>query len=307
MSDSALMRQVPIEDRRRELIAARHIMPVRRLYGTSETPQPESDILPVFLSSDEVIGLLAYGRTRALDGPVSNAPRMFERWSSHVTGGSSYERQYPLVCDMRLALARVRWWQLKRRSGAGPSSCPIKLLHRIARSSVRWAIRHHKTSAVRTIALLRTDVRQWIKACHDHEVAILQATAHLCAEIAADNIVAWGIPGVWRVRRYTTGLHEAIPAVFFANPCNTILPDGWATCGWDVPEDDWPHWKGPDWGDVRFKRDDVFTLRRRISSRGECQSVESSSKIGTSDARHRKGIAMSMQIDGGYISPLFCD
>ena len=82
MSDSALMRQVPIEDRRRELIAARHIMPVRRLYGTSETPQPESDILPVFLSSDEVIGLLAYGRTRALDGPVSNAPRMFERWSS---------------------------------------------------------------------------------------------------------------------------------------------------------------------------------------------------------------------------------
>jgi hypothetical protein len=66
---------IPIEDRKRELIAARHIAREKRLYGTSEIPKPEPDVLPVFLSSDEVIGLIAYGCTRALDGPVPGAPK----------------------------------------------------------------------------------------------------------------------------------------------------------------------------------------------------------------------------------------
>ena len=217
---------IPIEDRKRELIAARHTARVRRLYGTSENEKAEPAVLPVFLSADEVIGLIAYGRTKALDGPVPEAPRMFERWSSHVTGGSSDDRQYPLVADMRLVLARVRWWQLRKRTRNGHAPCPIRPLHPVARGHVRWAIRRHRATAIRTIGLLRIDVRQWLRACNAHDLIIENATAILCAEIAAGNMVAWGRPGIWRSRRFTRGIHEPIPAVFFANPHNTIQCDG---------------------------------------------------------------------------------
>ena len=252
-------RLIPIEDRKRELIAARHTARVTRRYGTSHEAIPdEPEVYPVFLAADDVIGLIAYGRTVALKGPVPGAPRMFERWKSNVTGGSTYERQYPLVRQMRLVLARVRWWQSRRRMRMDPAKCPIEPLDRAIRSHVRWAIHSHGKSAAETIALLRVDVRQLLAAKAGHEIAIERATANLCAEIAAEHIVAYGRRGVCRNRRFTSGIHEQIPAVFFANPHNTIQFDGWATCGWDVTVQHWADWNGPDWGDVRFKRDDVF-------------------------------------------------
>ena len=274
-------RLIPIEDRKLELIAARHTARVRRLYGISETAQPEPAILPVFLTVDDVIGLIAYGRTKALDGPAPGAPPMFERWRSHVTGLPSDDRQYPLVQQMRLVLARVRWWQSSKRRRSSPVSCPIRPLDRISRGHVRWIIRRHKKPAVETIALLRADVRKLNAALSAHEIAIESAIAALCAEIAAEHIVAWGRRGVWSNRRYTSGIHERIPPEFFASPNNTILGDGWATCGWDVSVQHWADWKGPDWGDVRFKRDDVLRLiDRHFGPR-------------------------SIQFSGGYISPLF--
>lgn len=275
---------IPIEDRKRELIAARHTARVRRLYGTIQSKQAasgEHSVLPVYLSADEVIGLIAYDRTTALSEPAPGAPPIFERWKSHLTGGSTDERQYPLVRDMRLVLSRVRWWQLRKRERAGPAKCPIKPLDQIARGHVRWALRCHQRTAVETIALLRSDVRQLLAAQTSHEIVIERATAILCNEIAAEHIVAFGRPGVWRTRRFKGGIHEPIPSVFFANPNNTIMADGWATCGWDATTQDWADWNGPEWGDVRFKRDDALSLIQRLFG------------------------PMTMQIDCGYISPLF--
>ena len=81
MTERDRTRLIPVEDRKRELIAARHTARVTRRYGTSHEPTPdEPAVYPVFLAADEVIGLIAYGRTTALKGPVPGAPRMFERW-----------------------------------------------------------------------------------------------------------------------------------------------------------------------------------------------------------------------------------
>jgi hypothetical protein len=256
-------RLVPIEDRKRELIAARHTARVQRIYGPSrskESAPAEPSVYPVFLTSEDVIGLIAYGRTTALRHPAPGEPPFFERWSSEVTGGYSDERKYPLVRDMRWVLARVRWWRLRNRRRDNLVQCPMRPLNRIARGHVRWAIRHNGRTAIDTIGLLRADVRQLHAARDAHEIAIERATAILCAEIAAENIVAWGLPGVWRTRRFTSGIHKEIPFIFFANPHNTIQSDGWATCGWDETAQHWADWDGPDWGDVRFRRDDVFKL-----------------------------------------------
>ena len=270
-------RLIPIEDRKRELIAARHTARVTRRYGTSHEPTPdEPGVYPVFLAADDVIGLIAYGRTVALKGPVPGAPPMFERWKSHLIGGSTYERQYPLVHQMRLVLARVRWWQSRRRTQMDPAECPIRPLDRSIRFHVRWVIRSHGRSAVETVALLRADVRQLPAAQAAHTIAIERATAILCAEIAAEHIVAYGRPGLWRKRRFTSGLPEAIPSVFFAEPENTIQSDGWATCGWDKSVQDWADWNGPDWGNVCFRRDDAFKLFGRPVMRREAMDEDSS-------------------------------
>jgi hypothetical protein len=161
---------------------------------------------------------------------------------------------------MRLVLARVRWWLQRKRRGDGSAKCPIAPLHRIGRAHIRWAIRRHGKSAIQTVALLRADVRLFNAAGADHEEAILRATAVLCAEVAAEAILAFGRPGEWRSRQFKSGTHVRIPPEFFANPNNTILPDGWATCGWDTTARDWADWNGPEWGDVRFRRDEVLAL-----------------------------------------------
>ena len=72
---------------------------------------PEPEVYPVFLSSDEIIGLIAYRRTTALSGRPPGAPAMFYRWKSHLIAGSLEERQHPLVIAIRLVLSRVHWWR----------------------------------------------------------------------------------------------------------------------------------------------------------------------------------------------------
>lgn len=199
--------------------------------------------------------------------------------------GDSSERQYPLVRDLRLVLARVRWWKLSKRRHDNLVHCPIRPLHQVSRSHVRWAIRHNNRTAIGTLGLLRTDVRLLLAAREAHEITIERATAILCAEIAAEHIVAWGRPGVWRTRRFKTGIHKEIPFIFFANPHNTIQSDGWATCGWDVTVQHWADWDGPDWGDVRFRRDDVFRLFPPMPGSGaigvEIQAFGTTSETGT--------------------------
>jgi hypothetical protein len=262
-----------MEDSRRERVAARHIDRARRLYGVSETVEPEPATLPVFLSSDEVIGLLAYGRTRALDGPVPGAPPMFERWSSHMTGEMADDRQYPLVLAMRLVLARVRWWQQRKQNSTGAGACPIRPLDCRERAPVRVVIRRHGKTAVRTIALLRMDVRQWIRAVAQHNILTENTKAALCAEIAAGNLVALGRLGKRRQKHFTSEPHEAIPRTFFANPESTIFA-GWATC--------FGH--GPDWGDIRFERDEVLRLLDRIQS--QPNAVNAHAEVASPTAGH---------------------
>lgn len=68
-------RFIPIEDRRRELIAARQTARVQRMYGPSRgkgSAPEEPSAYPVFLTSEDVIGWIAYRRTTALRhlGPV---------------------------------------------------------------------------------------------------------------------------------------------------------------------------------------------------------------------------------------------
>jgi hypothetical protein len=235
---------------RREQIAARYPLPQTTLYGISEAVSRELEALPVFLCASEAIGLIAYGRATALASPVPGAPPIFERWQTHVTGASPHERQYPLVHRMRLALARVYWWKQRKRTGTGPAECPIRPLRPADRAEVRWAIRKHDTTAIKTVALLRSDVRQLLAAQSARKDAVDRTVRIICAEIAAEHLIAFGRPGSWR-NKTVAGKHERIPSEFFANPHVTIRTDGWRELA---------EWAGPDWGDVRFRRDEVLQL-----------------------------------------------
>ena len=68
-----------------------------------------------------------------------------------------------------------------------------------------------------------------------------------------------GKAGSLQKRRITSGLPEAIPPAFFANPEQHDFADGWAT-GLGSASD------GPDWGDLRFERDEVFRLMNGMQS-----------------------------------------
>ena len=94
-------RLIPIEDRRRKLIAARHSARVRRLFGTQVKLQAEPAVLPVFLTADEAIGLIAYGRSTALSSPTPGAPPLFAQLSSNLFSWSKDERNFPLARGMR--------------------------------------------------------------------------------------------------------------------------------------------------------------------------------------------------------------
>jgi hypothetical protein len=159
---------------------------------------------------------------------------------------------------MRLVLARVRWWKLHRRMGHAPTiGCPINPLRRADRGEVRFAIRNCGMTAVQTIALLRTDIRNMLAAQAKHKCAIEDATRMICAAIAAERLTAFGRLGSWR-ERTVAGEHKRVPPSFFANPHVTILQTGWATYGRDAPVGEWVNWCGPDWGDLRFKCEEVM-------------------------------------------------
>ena len=246
-------RLIPTADRGREQIAARYTSRMSRLYGASEGNDAlpvEPDVYPFWLSFEEVIGLIAFGRITALSGPAPCEQLFFERWKSKVTGGPVIERRYPLVYNMRWVIARVRWWQSRKRLKACHAFPPLKPLDNCARANVRWALRHHQATSAVTLDQLRADVRQLYAARLTRAVAIERTTTMLCADIAAENITAWGRPGIWRKRQFTSGIHEPIKAVFFANPHNTIRLDGWATCADSVTMAVWANWSGPDWGDL---------------------------------------------------------
>jgi len=253
---------IPGEHRQCEQIAARYFPPQTTLYGISEAVAKELAILPVFLSAGEAIGLIACGRATALASPVPGAPPMFERWNTHVTGPSPDERQYPLVLRMRLVLARVRWWKKRKRAGVTFAKCPIRPLRQADRAEVRWAIRKHNVTAIATIALLRNDVRQLLSAQSARKNSIDRAVRIICAEIAGEHLIAWGRPGNWRNQTLAGRKHERIPSEFFANPHLTIRTDGWATYRPEAPVRERREWAGPDWGDVRFRLNEVRELLR---------------------------------------------
>ena len=66
-------RLIPTADRGREQIAARYTSRMSRLYGASEGNDAlpvEPDVYPFWLSFEEVIGLIAFGRITALSGAM---------------------------------------------------------------------------------------------------------------------------------------------------------------------------------------------------------------------------------------------
>jgi hypothetical protein len=251
------------EDRKRQQIAALYSLNGSTQYGINGLSSEEPTALPVFLSAAETISLIAYGWVTALDGPAPGAPDIYGRWKVHVTGPSPDERQYPLVRELRLVLARVHWWKVQKRSKAPPAKCPIPALGSDYRAQVRWAIRKSGMTAVQTLALLRKDVRLLLAAQAERNAAMDRATGILCAEVGAERLVALGRPGTWR-KLTRTGTHEPIPSEFFANPHVTVLLTGWITCSPRAPAWEWINWIGPDWGDVRFKRDEVKALLHRL-------------------------------------------
>jgi len=67
-----------------------------------------------------------------------------------------------------------------------------------------------------------------------------------------------GQRGIYRSKWITHGMHERVPPEFFANPLAMILRDDWVTGGLDGSMQDYVDWKGPDWGVIRFRREEVF-------------------------------------------------
>ena len=103
------------------------------------------------------------------------------------------------------------------------------------------------------------EVLAWIiDAGAADDLAIASATKRPCSQIANSAIVSWGRRGSSGTRELISALHEPIPPSLFVNVNNTLCLDGWATCIDDAPASEWG--LGPEWGDVRFKPQDVLRL-----------------------------------------------
>src|SRR3954464_15160837 len=175
---------IRIEDRKREQIAAQHWLRRSTLAAISEASPEEPKELPVYLSTPEAVGLIGFGWIRVLD----------------VTGASPYERQYPIVHRMRLVLARVHWWIAQKREKASQGICPIAALRPDDRAEVRWGVRKHGT----------INVQKLLAATDAFASAMDQAIGYLCAEIAAERLVAWGRRGNYRKGKLC-GIQKRIP------------------------------------------------------------------------------------------------
>lgn len=202
-----------------------------------------------WITAWDALSLIAFGR---VDFGRYDLPPweevIVERWGvrcwDHNLG-----RRFPFLMDVRYVVARVRWWKMGHRSKGLPSIGVER------RAYIRKLGQHHKKPISDLLIDLRNDVREAAAAKARWDTAINSAIATLCRAVAAEQISAEGRPGRWRNRQIKSGMPETIPAKFFANPGRTITVDGWATC--DPTSEEWSSWIGPDWGDVRFKREDV--------------------------------------------------
>jgi len=260
MASNLLTRPIPPTDQLREQIAVRRSERQRRFHYGSEPVPAEPAKYPVYMSFQEVIGWIACSRITALEGLTACESAFFSRWGFLGWGGGKYERQVREVHQLRYVIARVRLWQRAKRQMRPSQRRPLRPLSSHERRTVRLILRKHGGPARAVLKQLRADARNLLADRTSRGDAIEHARQQCCAEIAAEHLVAWGIPGISRERRFTKTMHEAIPAVFFANEQNTICLDGWATCAPAVSPSDWANWRGLEWGDVKFKREDVFHI-----------------------------------------------
>jgi hypothetical protein len=230
---------------------------------TGERPDSTQEY-PPWLSAEQILGVIAYGRLNALNEPAPGEPPFFERWNIMVSGGYTLDRRHPLAVEMRRAIARAKWWKMRKRLHSGLLRCPILPLDGYRRACVRLAIRRQKTSATLALKSLLADVRQLHSARDQWAAKIDAAISKLCDGVSSGAIVAFGRPGEWR-KKSLTGIHEPIPPQFFASAYSTITRDGWATCHSAAPDDLWVKWRGPDWGDLRFKRADAVSWLGLVS------------------------------------------
>jgi hypothetical protein len=231
-----------------------------------------------WITAWEALSLIAFGRVDF--GRYDLPPweeKVVDRWGVRCWN-HSLDRRFPLVIDIRYVLARVGWWQMGHRdTRRGRRSLPSIGVER--RAHIRKLALHYKKPIPVLLAELRIDIQEAATARAKWECSINAAIVTLCREVAGEQISAEGRRGLWRNRQMKTGLPETIPAKFFANRDRTITVDGWATC--DPESEEWITWKGPDWGDVRFKRGEILTIVRGLFGHAE------------------------IKFRGGYISPLF--
>lgn len=235
------------------------------IYGkavAARTPEPLE--YPVFLNLDDVLGLIAYGRTMALRDEPPGISEFFERWKSKVTGGYAHPkpRNFPLLRDMHKALARVRRWQRCKRQGLSAWPSPLRPLGAGERARVRRVFLCHNGTAADTIRHLWADLRQLYAVTAEHEAKIEHSIGTLCRAVADESLPMLGRPGNWRKRRSKRGIYKRVPPEFFADPLADIWRhrSGWAVGGLNGSMEDYVDWEGPDWGEIRFRRDEVFRL-----------------------------------------------
>ncbi len=282
-------------DYNREVIATRHSARIRLYYGTAESTPPEPGSLPPFLTAAEAVGLIAYGQSQALNGPAPGSPPVFQRWNIQIEQWHPEVARHPLVRAMQSRLARVRWWKLRKRAGQPVATCPTRPLDPETRDRIRRAIRSTRKSGVGTVALLRGDLRTLMAARVAHERKIAEASKALCAAAAEAKVTPVGRKGVWRKKLITGGMHEPIPREFFASPSNTILSDGWATRDLDLVGTNDVVPNGPDWGDVRFRREEVLsllqaTVREKVIRREEVHVDDKIRRFAEKQRRIRRWI-----------------
>jgi hypothetical protein len=211
----------------------------------------------------QALHLIAFG---TVDGANEFSPydpplwvrKLRDKWGV-LHWGINSGRHFSLVRDIRHLLARVKWWRTRsRRSSKYPSYLPT--LPPNKRAYIRRLVRHYNKPVAELLADLRGDLKSVIAEKERFEAAIGTACQTLCRGAASGEITVVGRPGLSRVGQFKTEVHEPVPASFFASRTRIITFDGWATCAPDSPEAQ--YWAGPDWGDLRFMRDELLSCLR---------------------------------------------
>jgi hypothetical protein len=226
----------------------------------------------VFWTWREAMSRVAFGSVDALDAPDPVEREFLERWGSSQGDSDEDEdlRAHPLIKDLRFVRARVRWWKLRKQLSVKSTGCRLQPLRFWDRDRVRIAIRRSGGSATKALRCLLADVQHLRAAQKNRSERTKQAEAQILSWIISGRIVAYGRRGNCRTGDMS-GTHERIPPEFFVSFDNTIrtvdragprniISEDWATCSLDFLDKSqfWYVWKGPDFGDVRFKRDEVL-------------------------------------------------